>query len=474
MADGVIPLAADFPPADHAAWLAQAVRALGDTPAPQTPGGLSIQPLYTAEDALPPAPGRLETAWDVRTRIDHPSPAQANRHALQDLENGASSLLVSLDPTGQAGVAAASEDDLARTLDGVLLDVAPVALDAGFLAPAACDWLARLAKAAPQAPLAFHLDPLSAFAAAGVSPGPMEGHLSAAALAAHRHRAAYPRASLFLASGVAVHEAGGSEAQELGFAAAAALTYARALSHDGLAPSEAFPRIVLGLAADAEYIVAIAKLKAARILWARITAACGAEGPARIEARSSRRMLTARDAHVNLARLTAAGFAAAVGGADAMVLDPFTQPLGAAADQARRLARNLQLILLEESDLARVADPAAGAWAVESLADRIARDAWAFLQAIEAEGGALDALRSGLVARAVEQARDRRAAGVAAGRAPIVGVTVFADPAGEQAAVAARDPAAFAKPSPSASLPGPDNRCPPIRPWRAAQTHEAL
>ena len=472
MPDGVVPLAADFPPADGAAWLELARQSLGERLVSTTPGGLSAHALYTADDALPPAPGRLQAGWDICTLVDHPDPAEANAQALEDLEHGATSLVLKLDPSGRDGVAVASEEDLARALDGVLLDAAPVALDAGWLGPTAADWLARIAKAAPQAPLAFHLDPLSAFAETGASPGPAESWLFAAGLAARRHIGTYPLASLFLASGRVVHEAGGSEAQELGFALAAALAYAKAADGHGVEPAQALPRIVLGLSADAEPLLTIAKLKAARSVWARMAGAFGVDAPARIEARSSRRMLARRGAHLNLARLTAAAFGATAGGADTVVLDPFTQPLGAPTDQARRLARNTQTILAEESDLARVADPAAGAWAVENLADQIARAAWAFFQAIEQAGGAVEALRSGLVAEAIAAVRAAREAEIAAGRAAIVGVTAFADSQATDAAAAPVDPAPFAKPSPPARLPGPDSRCPPLHPWRAAEPYE--
>jgi methylmalonyl-CoA mutase len=218
---------------------------------------------------------------------------------------------------------------VARVLDGVLLDVAPVALDAGFLGPKAADWLGAAAKGAPSAQLAFHLDPLSAFAETGVSPGPIEAHLISAATVAARLAEPYPKASLFLASGRTAHEAGGGEALELALAAAAALAYAKALTRAGLPVADAFERIVLGLTVDADYFLSLAKLRAARRVWARLAAACGAAAPARIEARSSGRMLTAADPWTNLIRLTAAAFAGAAGGADAIVLGAFTDALGA-------------------------------------------------------------------------------------------------------------------------------------------------
>src|SRR2546425_13281314 len=121
-------------------------------------------------------------------------------------------MLVKIAPPGESGVAVGSADELARLLDGVMVDVAAVALDAGFFGAKAADWLHAVAKSSPAAPLALHLDPLSAFARSGASPGPIESHLIAAAGVAVRLAEPYPKASLFLASGAVVHEAGGSEA----------------------------------------------------------------------------------------------------------------------------------------------------------------------------------------------------------------------------------------------------------------------
>ena len=261
----------------------------------------------------------------------------------------------------------------------------------------------------------FHLDPLGAFAEAGRSPGPIEAHLIAGANAGARLSAPYPKASLFLASGRVVHEAGGAAADELGFMAASALAYAKALVRAGLSLDEAFARITLGLSADAQYFRTIAKLRAARIVWGRITEACGVEVPARIEARSSRRMLAAQDVWTNMLRLTIAGFGAATGGADAVVLGCFTDPLGLPTEFARRQSRNAQLVLMEEAHVGAVANPGRGAWFIESLTDQIARGGWAAFQAIEAAGGAARALEAGCVA--TERAAEP----------PVVGVTVFAN-----------------------------------------------
>ncbi|MFN4295741.1 MAG: methylmalonyl-CoA mutase family protein [Brevundimonas sp.] len=473
-------LSPDFPVPSLADWRALAEKGLKGAPFEtligRTADGLAIQPLYAADPeravlhARPGLSGDRDRPWDLRTLVDHPEPARANALAHDALTNGAASLLLRLDPSGDTGVAVGSQDDLARALDGVLLDLAPVALDAGFMGAEAANWLAVLAKGAPEAPLAFHLDPVSAFALEGASAGPVAAHVNAAAQAGARHAGAYPRATLFLASGRFVHEAGGTEAQELGVMAAAVVAYLRALEAAGVTPTEGLKRIVLGLSADARYPVQIAKLRAARALWARIAGACGSDAPAVIELRSSARMLADRGVHNNLLRLTAAAFAGAVGGAQAVVLDPFTAPLGGDNALARRQARNTQLILMEESHLGRVADPAGGAFFFEQMTDDLARAGWARFQAIEAEGGLAAALMSGALSDEVATAREALIAATRDGSAPILGVSLY--PADEDP-VAIDPRPSHAVAAPDVRQAGPDDACTPIAPIRLSDHVEA-
>jgi methylmalonyl-CoA mutase len=463
-------LSGDFPPATDADWRALVAKTLGEAPFSSlekaTAEGLAIEPLY-APAAVPATPTRAvpsDRAWEVATLTAHPDPARANAEVLADLRGGAAAAVVRIDPAGKAGTAIGSDATLARALDGVILELAPVALDAGFLGPQAADWLSAAAKASPAALLRFHLDPLSTFAETGASPGPIEAHLIAAANVAARLAETYPAAQLFLASGRAVHEAGGGEAGEVAFAAAAAVAYAKALVRAGLPIAAAFGRIALGLSADADYFVSIAKLRAARAVWARIAQACGADPVARIEARSSRRMLTAKDAWTNMIRLTTAGFGAAVGGADTVVLGNFTDAIGLPTEFARRQSRNTQLVLMEEAHIGRVADPAAGSGYVEALTDEIARAAWAEFQGIEAAGGIVAALTSGQVARTVEAARAARP------DPKIIGVTAF--PPAKETPVEVEIAAARPASAPSARLPGPDSACPPLTPMRLSEAFE--
>lgn len=462
-----------FPAATADQWRTLVEKTLKDAPFESlrkaTPEGLPIEPLYEAADSAPvlaTRPYDVERPWDLRVLTTHPDPVAARAQLIRDLEGGAASVLVRLDPTGQTGVAAGSPEALAKALDGVFVELAPIALDAGFLGPKAADWLSAFAKSAPNALLAFHMDPLSAFAEAGESPGPVESHLVSAATVGARLAEIYPKATLFLASGRVVHEAGGGEAGELAFAIASAIAYAKAAVVAGMSMEDAFSRIVLGLSADVDYFLTIAKLRAARLLWAQVTAACGVAVPARIEARSSVRMLAAQDAWTNMLRLTSAAFGASVGGADSVVLGNFTDPLGPPTAFARRQSRNTQLVLMEEAHLGRVADPAAGAGYVETLTDEIARAAWAQVQAIEAKGGLINALAAGLVADEVAK--------VVAARDPkprIVGVTAF--PPTQQAPIEVERVTPKPVEAPSPRLPGPDGHCPPLRPIRLAQAHEA-
>jgi methylmalonyl-CoA mutase len=477
-------LSKDFPAPRLTDWLALVEKTLGGGDVARlrsrTADGVVVEPLYTPDNAAPaqalsrrPGLDPLR-AWDIRRGTEHPDPARANADVLADLDGGAASVSLRLDPSGRDGIAVASPADLARVLDGVLLDLAPVALDAGFMGAQAAGWLAQLAKGAPTAPLAFNLDPLGAFAKTGASPGAMTTILERDAALALGLAETYPKAKLFTASGAVVHEAGGSEGQELGFALACALAYVRALTQAGASLTAAFWTVSLNLSADADYFLTLAKLRAARILMGRLGAACDVEVTPTIEARSSRRMLSRLDPWVNLLRLTAAGFGAAQGGADVIQLDPFTQPLGHPSPLARRQARNTQLVLMEESELGRVADPAAGSWFLDSLTDQLARAGWAAFQAIEADGGALVSLTTGALAQRVATVRETRAADIAKRKAGLIGASQFANPLEAPVELDRPDPAAFAKPAPVLAYHGAPDACAPLTPSRLAEPFEAL
>ena len=418
-----------FPTPTPSDWKALAEKALKDRPIESLihldADQLAVRPLYAAATGVQPlsAPRPSEAegrAWDLRTLVEGDDPAAVNAAVLADLEGGAASVVLK-------GAVLADSAPLTAALDGVALELAAVALDAGLDGPEAANALAVAAKGSPRARLMFHMDPVSAFAETGEAPRTLEEHLTLAANTAARHAGAYPDAAFFMASGRVAHEAGGSIGQELAFAAANAVALVRAAIDAGMGAQQVLKGTVLGVAVDQEYFDSLAKIRALRLMWRSISRAFGAETPAIIEARSSRRMLSARDPWPNLLRLTAAGFAGAVGGADAVVLDGFSRAGGRPDAFARRQARNTQLVLMEEAHVGRVDDPAAGSWFLDQRTRELAEAGWAEFRMIETEGGIVEALRGHLIQPRIARARQSLEAALQGGAAQMVGVTKFVD-----------------------------------------------
>ena len=223
-----------------------------------------------------------------------------------------------------------------------------------------------------------------------------------------------------------VHAAGGSEAQELAFALSTAVAYLRAMEAGGIPLDEARRLIFFRLAADQDQLLTIAKFRGLRKLWSRIEQACGLEPkPAFVAAETAWRMMTRRDPHGNIVRGTIATLAAAVGGADAVTVLPYSAALGVPEAHARRIARNTQTILIEESNLHRVADPAAGSGAIEALTAALSAKSWSLFQDMERAGGADQALA--LIGDAVAKVRAEREANIARRNDSVVGTSDFPD-----------------------------------------------
>lgn len=418
----LIPLAADFPVADRDRWRRLAEKALGkanwESLTARTADGIAIAPVYGAEDA--PAGGVIGRtgAWDVRQIIETADPREANCALLAELDGGATSIELRIAQSGGRGVKIREAADLAQALDGMMLDLAPAALDAGADASAARLLAAyAIRRGVKDAPLAFNLDP---FARLLENMTPTFG--DAVAFAAEI-QSTFPKATALRIDARPVHEAGGGEAQELAYMLAAAVAMLRAGEDGGLTPTQIADTtlVVLGLGPDV--IVETAKLRAARLLSARALQACGATNPMRLQAVTGRRMMTKGDVWTNMLRVTAAAFAAGVGGADVVTTLPLTEALGQPNAFTRRIARNTQILLQEEAHVAKVADPGAGSFAIETLTHELARAAWALFQDIERRGGIVRAM-----AWFAAEIANTAAARLAAARdktAPIVGVSVF-------------------------------------------------
>ncbi|MER6311486.1 methylmalonyl-CoA mutase small subunit [Streptomyces sp. NPDC001739] len=447
-----LPLAAAFPDADREQWqrLVEGVlrksgvteatgAAAEDALATDLQDGIRVRPLYTAEDGaaasgrpgFPPfvrggrPEGTTVAGWDVRQRQVHTDPRRANEAVLADLENGVTSVWLTV---GHGGVPVSG---LAEALKGVYLDLAAVVLDAGADFAPAAEELLRLYAAAgvPAAEVtgALGADPLGLLARTG-DDSKLRVQLEAAARLAGRCLAEAPGVRALAVDALPYHEAGGSAAEELGTSLATGVAYLRQLTAAGVGIDDACRQLEFRYAATADQFLTIAKLRAARRLWARVAEVCGAAPGASAQVQhavTSPVMMTRRDPWVNMLRTTVAGLSAGVGGADAVTVLPFDAALGLSDAFARRIARNTQSVLLEESHLSKVIDPAGGSWYVEQLTEELARAGWAFFQEIEAAGGQAAALRSGMLRERLAQTWARRTEDLAHRREPITGVSEF-------------------------------------------------
>ncbi|HVD26877.1 MAG TPA: methylmalonyl-CoA mutase family protein, partial [Mycobacteriales bacterium] len=396
--------------------------------------GVAVEPLYTAEDAgdLPTAVGvpglapfvrgaragadpAVPGGWDVRQRHAHPDVAVTKEAIAADLENGVTSLWLVV---GEGGIPV---DALGDVLSDVLLDLAPVTLEGG--APAAEAFLALVDGRSDLAPGgSLGLDPLGLQAASGESQD-----LSGLADIARR-AAAHQGLRTVVVDATVFADAGASAVEELGCSLAAGTAYLRALTEGGLSVDEAFAQLEFRYSASADQFTTIAGLRAARRLWDRVGEVSGASPEARAQrqhAVTSSVMTTRRDPWVNLLRTTVACFAAGVGGADVVTVQPFDAALGLPDAFSRRIARNTQSLLVEEGHLARVLDPAGGSWYVESLTDQLAQAGWAWFTEIERAGGLVAALDSGLVRDRIAAAWDARAQRLATRKDALTGVSEF-------------------------------------------------
>ncbi len=416
-----------FPPPTEADWLKRVETVLKGADfqkklVARTHEGIAIQPLYARRaDAALVAGANAGKPWHVAARIDHPDAEAAAAQAREDLEGGADALDLVFAGGRSArgfGLTSSTLDYLDAALAGVHLDLIRLRLDSAPDGHTHALKMAALVEKRKLSPAQLSID-------FGMSPMPDLAQTSKTVLALKARGFRGPFLTVDLRP---YHEAGASEGQELAAALAQGVLYLRALEADGMALVDAFRAISFIVPVDGDQFMGVAKLRALRKLWAKVAEACGVTPEfATINAETSWRMLTKRDPHVNILRATIAAFAAGVGGADTVTVLPFTQALGLPEAQARRLARNTSIVLMEEAHLWRVIDPAAGAGGYEALTDELAAKAWAFFRQIEGEGGIVASLTAGsMQARIAETAKARDRA-VATRREPLTGTSEFAN-----------------------------------------------
>lgn len=422
--------------------------------------GLTVAPLYTLRDERPelPLPGEfpfvrgrdatrdVHRGWFVSAYVGDADPAVAKREILTGLENGVSAVWLG---AGTRGVPVAG---LPTALAGLLYELAPLTLDAGAQASEAATAVFGLLDG--YQPAGDRADIRLSLGAAPLTSrfaGREDVDTAEAVALAGRAIARAETVRAITVDGTVFHDAGASDAQELGAAIAAGLEYLRALT-EGADLADALGQLEFRLAATDDQFATLAKFRAARRLWARIAHVCGAPdfGGAPQHAVTSAAMMSQRDPWVNMLRTTLAAFGAGVGGADTVTVLPFDSPLppgelGVSKSFSDRMARNTQLLLLEESHLGHVRDPGAGSWYVEDLTAELAAKAWEFMQELEAAGGYLAALDSGLLAERIAETKAARDKDVAHRKTAVTGVNEFPNLGEQPLSEAARVPGRVAR-----------------------------
>jgi methylmalonyl-CoA mutase len=480
-ATDALSLAADFAPASYDDWRKLVDGVLKGAPfeklVSKTYDGLKIAPIYEGAHGAAPIAGRAAGApWQIMQRIDHPDAKKANTQALHDLENGATGLtLVFAASNGARGFGLEpTADTIATVLDGIFIDAGiSIELNVGPQSRMAAIHLAEYITAKDIDPakcnIRFGLDPLGACAVWGSSAYNWWEIAPAMTNAVKKLTTAGFKGPFVVADGRVIHDAGGSEVQELAYVLATMVSYLRALEDANVGVDDARRMIYARLSADADQFLTLAKFRALRLLWARIEESCGLKPkPLFIAAETAWRMLTQRDPYVNMLRATVATFSAGLGGANAICVLPHTLALGLPDAFARRAARNTQLVLLEEANLAKVSDPAAGAGGIEALTQELCNAAWAQFQDIEKNGGLFQAIGNNLIQPKVAATRAARQASIARRREVLTGASEFPNLHEPRAAVLK------AKPMEAAPYGKQKIKFNPLEPIRLATPFEAL
>jgi len=425
-----IDLAAGFAPPDMSAWNDAVVKVLRGRDfesvlVSETRDGLDIQPLYVADSASPALDGavvadsgRVQHGWDVRQAHGGADAARCNREILGDLRGGVTSieLLVPSD---------SSDGYMVSALAGVDLAVAPVALSPHSSIEQARELMALIGESG--AGHLLGLDPLGGVTRGERIDAVPDTLRASAELAAEVAGRGW---RVFTVDTTRHADAGATEAQQLSVSMSTAVAYLRECESVGLEPAIAAGLIGFRFGASADQFLTIAMLRAARAVWARILESCGVPESGRVQSQqavTSAAMYSRRDPWVNMLRATTATMAAGVGGADSITVLPFDTALGQSNSLGRRAARNTQLLLIEESHVARMVDPAAGSWFIESLTSRLAEMAWSGFQLIESHSGMEAVLRDGSLEAEIWSAWTARLDGLASRREPITGVSEFPD-----------------------------------------------
>ncbi|MEM7135351.1 MAG: methylmalonyl-CoA mutase family protein [Myxococcota bacterium] len=435
-----------FAPVTKAEWIAKVEADLKgasfDSLASTTSDGLGVQPLYTREDQrggdsagfpglFPYLRGAAPVAgWQIRQEYSDPRPAKCAEAITRDLERGVEALWVRLGP--RTGCRVPTLEDLEVVLGPVDLATTSIYLDPGIDGLPVAAALATLAErrglGANGLSGCIGMDPIGLLAKEGRVPGGLRARLRELRGLGTWCSGHTPNLSAVCVASDPYHGGGASAVQELAATLATAVEYLRQLTDGGLGIDAAARQLRFAIPISGDFFGQIAKLRAARWLWAKIISAAGGEpgtGAMDIHARTSTFTKTQRDPWVNMLRATAECTAAILGGAQSIATVPFDALIGTPDELARRLARNTQFVLREESHLDAVADPAGGSWFVENLTRELAEAAWEEFRRIERAGGIVGVLGNGSLRDAIAEFSSTTRSRIAKRRMPVVGVSEF-------------------------------------------------
>src|SRR5437879_2452147 len=443
-----------------------------------TPEGVRVKPLYTAADLegiehagvrladmMPGFPPYLRgpratmyanRPWTIRQYSGFSTAEESNRFYRDNLKAGQMGLSIAFDlathrgydsdhprvvgDVGKAGVAIDSVEDMKILFDGIPLDRMSVSMTMnGAVLPVLAGFIvAAEEQGVPQERLqgTIQNDILKEFMVRNTyiyPPGPSMRIVADIIEYTARHM---PKFNSISISGYHMQEAGATAVQELAFTLADGLDYVRAALSRGLAIDDFAPRLSFFFGIGMNFFMEIAKLRAARVLWARLMRQFAPQNPAslalRTHCQTSGVSLTEQDPHNNIIRTTLEALAAVLGGTQSLHTNSFDEALALPTPASARVARNTQLILAEETGIPHVIDPLGGSYYVESLTHSIAAAATALIDEVEALGGMTRAVESGMPKLRIEESAARHQARTDRGEEIIVGVNKYrSDDAGE-------------------------------------------
>lgn len=447
MSDNLLKFADEFPSASHAEWLALVEKTLAGKPydkvmRTKTYDGIEINALEdTLSLALSHQPTRAPGEWSIVSPNWLSDASAVNADILEDLERGASGIAITIDGDGYRGIPASN---LKVALDGVYLDMVPFMLiqsgDFEDSIAALKNILIEREYDKAQVSGCLGIDPIGTLVRGISFPVSFEASLQTATHFAQDWAGNYSNVATFVADGTVYSNAGASEALELAAALSCAVHYIRALEQNGMPVEKAAKQIQFTLSAGTDLWLNIAKFRALRRCWQHILHACGVSNTiVKVNAVSALHQVTMKDPWVNILRGTAACFGAGLGGADSVTVLPHDILLGTTDKFSRRIARNIQIILLEESNLAKVADPSAGSYSLEAITADMTAAALHEFQAIEEKGGIVSEINTGAITNRIAETLARRQKDIRNRKRAITGVSEFPNIAEEPIAGITKD-----------------------------------